>query len=89
MFFFIIKPNVDAFILTAIGVIARIRTVTPVPLGVAKLNYTTPFPLPPPKPYLLFSHLQFSSRFILDVWQSPLNLVESFVIFCSAAKDTI
>ena len=48
MFFFIIKPNVDAFILTAAGVIARIRTVTPVPLGVAKLNYTTPFPLPPP-----------------------------------------
>ena len=64
----------DAFILTAAGVIARIRTVTPVPS-------------PPPKPYLLFSHLQFSSRFILDVWQSPLNLVESFVIFCSAAKD--
>ena len=77
----------DAFNLTAAGVIARIRTVTPEPLGVATLYYTTPSPPPPPKkPYLLFSHLQFSSRFILDVWQSPLNLVESFVIFCSAAK---
>ena len=80
----------DAFNLTAAGVIARIRTVTPEPLGVATLYYTTPsLPPPPKKPYLLFSHLQFSSRFILDVWQSPLNLVESFVIFCSAAKDTI
>ena len=77
----------DAFNLTAAGVIARIRTVTPEPLGVATLYYTTPSPPPPPKPYLLFTHLQFSSRFILDVWQSPLNLVESFVIFCSAAKD--
>ena len=73
----------DAFNLTAAGVIARIRTVTPEPLGVATLYYTTPFP----KPYLRFTHLQFSSRFILDIWQSPLNLVESFVIFCSAAKD--
>ena len=73
----------DAFNLTAAGVIARIRTVTPEPLGVATLYYTTPFP----KSYLRFTHLQFSSRFILDVWQSPLNLVESFVIFCSAAKD--
>ena len=53
----------DAFILTAAGVIARIRTVTPVPLGVATLNYTTPSS----KPYLRFTHLQFSSRFILDV----------------------
>ena len=79
----------DAFNLTAAGVIARIRTVTPEPLGVATLYYTTPSPPPPKKPYLLFSHLQFSSRFILDVWQSPLNLVESFVIFCSAAQDTI
>ena len=73
----------DAFNLTAAGVIARIHTVTPEPLGVATLYYTTPFP----KPYLRFTHLQFSSRFFLDVWQSPLNLVESFVIFCSAAKD--
>ena len=55
----------DAFILTATGVITRIRTVTPVPLGVATLNYTTPSP--PPQPYLRFTHLQFSSRFILDV----------------------
>ena len=86
MFLFIIKPNIDAFILTAACVIARIRTVNPVRLGVATLIILHP-PPPPPKPYLLFSHLQFSSRFILDVWQSPLNLVESFVIFCSAAKD--
>ena len=56
----------DAFNLTAAGVIARIRTVTPEPLGVATLYYTTPSP-PQKKPYLLFSHLQFSSRFILDV----------------------
>lgn len=34
----------DAFIVTAPGVIARIRTVTPVRLGVATLNYTTPSP---------------------------------------------
>lgn len=54
----------DAFILTAAGVIAKIRTVTPVRLGVATLIILHP---PPPKPHLLFSHLQFSSRFILDV----------------------
>ena len=77
----------DAFILTAAGVIAKIRTVTPVRLGVATLIILHPSPPPPPKPHLLFSHLQVSSRFILDVWQSPLNLVESFVIFCSTAKD--
>ena len=53
----------DAFILTAAGVITKIRTVTPLRLAVATLNYTTPFP----KPYLRFTHLQFSSRFILDV----------------------
>ena len=47
----------------AAGVIARIRTVPPIRLGVATLNYTTPSP----KPYLRFTHLQFSSRFILDV----------------------
>ena len=37
----------DAFILTAPGVIARIRTVTLVRLGVATLNYATPSPTPP------------------------------------------
>ena len=56
----------DAFILTAPGVIARIRTVTLVRLGVATLNYATPSP-PQKKTYLRFTHLQFSSRFILDV----------------------
>ena len=57
----------DAFILTAPGVIARIRTVTLVRLGVATLNYATPSPPPKKKTYLRFTHLQFSSRFILDV----------------------
>ena len=58
----------DAYILTAPGVIARIRTVTLVRLGVATLNYATPSPPPPQKKtYLRFTHLQFSSRFILDV----------------------
>ena len=45
MFLFIIKPNIDAFILTAACVIARIRTVTPVRLGVATLIILHP---PPP-----------------------------------------
>lgn len=43
----------DAFNLTAAGVIARIRTVTPEPLGVATLYYTTPSP-PQKKTILTF-----------------------------------
>ena len=51
MFLFIIKPNIDAFILTAACVIARIRTVTPVRLGVATLIILHP---PPPQTILTF-----------------------------------
>ena len=43
----------DAFNLTAAGVIARIRTVTPEPLGVATLYYTTPSPPHPKKKTIL------------------------------------
>ena len=52
MFLFIIKPNIDAFILTAACVIARIRTVTPVRLGVATLIILHP-PPPPNHTYFL------------------------------------
>ena len=51
----------DAFILTAPGVIARIRTVTLVRLGVATLNYATPSP-PPPKKKHTYVLLICSSR---------------------------
>ena len=50
----------DAFILTAPGVIARIRTVTLVRLGVATLNYATPSP--PPKKKHTYVLLICSSR---------------------------
>ena len=51
----------DAFILTAPGVIARIRTVTLVRLGVATLNYATPSP-PPQKKKHTYVLLICSSR---------------------------